>query len=203
MQVPRSWLAALVPTAAFLASCGAAPPVPSAATSAPLAPAAAAAVEPVVAGASAAPSLSPAVCEGPGRRRDFDFWIGAWEVRGAKGAVVGENRIEPIHGGCALLESWASSDGGAGSSWNFYDPVRKKWRQVWLDRTAGIIELEGALVGSAMVLEGTSLQPNGTLGKMRGTWTPLPDGKVRQVFEESSDGATWKITFDGLYSRKP
>lgn len=154
------------------------------------------------AGPAASP-LAPPVCEGAGRRRDFDFWIGDWQVRGVQGKVVGENRIETIHGGCALLESWRAASGSAGSSLNFYDPARKKWRQVWVDRQGGIIDLAGEWVGTAMVLEGTSLQPDGSLGKIRGTWTPTAEGKVRQVFEESSDGATWRVTFDGLYARKP
>jgi hypothetical protein len=34
-------------------------------------------------------------------------------------------------------------------------------------------------------------------------WTPLPDGRVRQHFKESSDGGkTWTDWFDGYYSKK-
>ncbi len=171
----------------LLSACGAAAPAP------PVGPAAPAADT----------QLSPPVCEGTGHRRDFDFWLGDWEVHGAQGKRVGQNRIEAIHGGCALLESWRSVGGGAGSSLNFYDPASQKWRQVWVDRQGGIIDLAGQLEGNAMVLEGTSLQPDGSLRKIRGTWTPQAEGKVRQVFEEAPDGATWQVTFDGLYSRKP
>lgn len=173
----------------FLCACGAAAPA-SAPQTTPAAPA-------------VASPLSPAVCESAGHRRDFDFWLGDWEVHGAQGKLVGENRIEVLHGGCALLESWRSAGGGAGSSLNFYDPASQKWRQVWVDRQGGIIDLAGQLEGKAMVLEGTSLQPDGSLRKIRGTWTPQAEGKVRQVFEEAPDGATWQVTFDGLYSRKP
>ena len=185
-------VAVLLTTVPLVMSCAARqPPAPAAASPGP------------ARSAVAEVALTPAVCEGAGRRREFDFWLGRWEVRGAKGAVVGHNRIEAMHGGCALLESWTSLSGVAGTSLNFFDPVRGKWRQLWLDRTAGLIELEGGLAGAAMVLEGTSLQPDGTLGKMRGTWTPMTEGTVRQVFEESKDGTTWRVTFDGLYSRQP
>jgi hypothetical protein len=35
------------------------------------------------------------------------------------------------------------------------------------------------------------------------TWTPLPDGGLRQLWETSADaGSTWKTVFDGYYSRK-
>jgi hypothetical protein len=33
------------------------------------------------------------------------------------------------------------------------------------------------------------------------TWTPNPDGTVRQHWEQSTDaGATWATIFDGLYA---
>jgi hypothetical protein len=34
------------------------------------------------------------------------------------------------------------------------------------------------------------------------TWTPNPDGTVRQRWDQSTDsGATWTTVFDGLYAR--
>jgi hypothetical protein len=37
----------------------------------------------------------------------------------------------------------------------------------------------------------------------RGLWTPLPDGRVRQFFEQSNDGGeTWVPWFEGFYTRK-
>ncbi|MCJ7591455.1 MAG: hypothetical protein MUO51_08890 [Woeseiaceae bacterium] len=34
-------------------------------------------------------------------------------------------------------------------------------------------------------------------------WTPLPDGRVRQFFEQSDDGGvTWVSWFEGFYTRK-
>ena len=30
---------------------------------------------------------------------------------------------------------------------------------------------------------------------------PNPDGSVRQWFQDSDDGKTWKTTFDGIYVR--
>ena len=53
-----------------------------------------------------------------------------------------------------------------------------------------------------MVLEGPLqyvAQKRVTL--LRGEWTKLPDGRVRQHFTESSDdGKTWTEWFDGYYS---
>ncbi|MCP4663212.1 MAG: hypothetical protein GY856_48085 [bacterium] len=34
------------------------------------------------------------------------------------------------------------------------------------------------------------------------TWSPLGDGRVRQLWESSVDGQGWKVVFDGTYTRK-
>ena len=44
--------------------------------------------------------------------RQFDFWIGRWDVFQPDGKKAGENLIEPILGGCPLLKR---GPGGAGS----------------------------------------------------------------------------------------
>ena len=51
-------------------------------------------------------------CNEP-ERRQFDFWLGAWQVDGAQGPA-GHNRIESIEDGCALLEHWRGATGGSG-----------------------------------------------------------------------------------------
>lgn len=39
--------------------------------------------------------------------------------------------------------------------------------------------------------------------RQRVTWTPQPDGRVRQLWESSSDGSkTRTVVFDGLYARQ-
>ena len=150
--------------------------------------------------APAAPSR-PSACASGAHLRDFDFWLGRWDVTAA-GKLAGHNEITSEYGGCTLIEHWAGASGGAGGSLNFYDPARKKWREVWIDRDGEIIELEGGLVGGAMVLEGPHTHADGSINRMRGTWTPNPDGSVRQLFEESADdGKTWTVSFDGHYAK--
>ncbi len=58
----------------------------------------------------AAPSASlgqsaprAASCPGP-EYRQFDFWVGEWDVALPDGKPAGTNRIAPILGGCALLD---------------------------------------------------------------------------------------------------
>lgn len=131
----------------------------------------------------------------------FDFWVGSWEVRNANGDLVGHNEIERVAGGCALLERWRGANGGDGVSINAFDADRGQWTQRWVGSGA-ILWLEGGLENGAMVLAGTS--PRTTRrGEVldRITWTPLPDGRVRQVWEISPDGGeNWRQAFDGYYS---
>jgi hypothetical protein len=135
--------------------------------------------------------------------RQFDFWVGSWEVFNPAGARVGRNHIRRVENGCALSESWTSARGGTGSSINFYHPGRGKWVQTWFDGNGGVIDLEGELRDGAMHLRGTNFSSDGTHELIRGTWTPLADGRVRQFFEQSRDqGATWYVWFDGYYVRQ-
>ena len=45
--------------------------------------------------------------------------------------------------GCVLLENWTGTSGGTGKSFNYYDPGKKKWIQIWIDSGGGVIQSEG------------------------------------------------------------
>ena len=147
-----------------------------------------------------AQDAKPAPCSAP-EHRQFDFWLGEWEVRGPAGKVAGQNTITSTHGGGVVLENWKGVGGVTGSSFNAYDAERRKWRQTWVDSTGGILDLEGAFADGRMVLARTPASKTDTLNRI--TWQRLPDGRVRQLWETSSDGgATWKTSFDGYYSKR-
>lgn len=134
--------------------------------------------------------------------RQFDFWIGAWTVRNPDGTIIGHNEVTRIARGCGLLENWRGAGGGAGVSVNTYDTARGVWTQRWVG-DGSTLWLEGGLQGDAMVLEGTAPRdtPRGAVLD-RITWTPLPDGRVSQVWELSTDGGTtWTPSFHGIYER--
>jgi hypothetical protein len=156
-------------------------------------------------------SLSPATVQGqqpPAQPcadaafRQFDFWIGEWEVRDASGQTAGRNSIALEQSACVLVERWTSARGGTGMSMNHYDPQAQVWRQHWVGLGI-ILEMSGGMKDGVMVLEGPLqyvAQKRVTL--LRGVWTPLPNGGVRQHFTESSDGGkTWTEWFDGYYSK--
>jgi len=136
-------------------------------------------------------------CQSP-EFRQFDFWIGEWEVSSpALPGSVSRNRISRINDGCTLREEYTTPTGYAGTSLNFYDATRKVWHQTWIDNQGGALYIEGGLVGRSMVLATTTDPQN----IQRITWTPLDDGRVRQHWQASTDGGTtWSDLFDGYYA---
>lgn len=151
--------------------------------------------------AAPAPKALPG-CTAP-EHRQFDFWMGDWVVRDPAGKVVGENHLTSVHKGCALFESWTGSGGFTGSSLSIYDAARRKWHQSWVDIGGSLLLLEGELVDGRMVLAGKSApDAQGATALQRVTWSPLPDGRVRQHWESSADsGKTWTTVFDGYYAK--
>jgi len=133
--------------------------------------------------------------------RQFDFWIGEWNVEAPTSpGVVSHSRITMINDGCTVLEQYSTPTGYAGSSLNFYDSTRKVWHETWIDNQGGALFLEGGLDGKSMVMA-TNTDPQQI---NRITWTPLEDGRVRQHWESTNDaGKTWSAVFDGYYSRVP
>ncbi|HEY2797287.1 MAG TPA: hypothetical protein VGK26_05305 [Thermoanaerobaculia bacterium] len=148
---------------------------------------------------------APEPCASP-EHHQFDFWQGDWEVREA-GKVAGTNRISRVLGGCALREEWAGADGGKGTSLNVYDSALRRWHQTWVDDKGLVLLLEGEWRGGRMVLEGErpTLAAEGAsrTTRERISWTPQNGGRVRQLWESSSDaGKTWQVVFDGIYAPK-
>jgi tetratricopeptide (TPR) repeat protein len=147
--------------------------------------------------------INSAPCEHLPEYRQFDFWIGDWEVFSPQGRKVGTNRIEKMDNGCILLENWVGAGGGPGKSLNYYDHTTKEWVQIWIGGTGVILPARGGIKDGAMYLEGTRYLRDGTTQLYRGTWTPLEDGRVRQFLELSADeGKTWNVWFEGFYARK-
>jgi hypothetical protein len=161
------------------------------------------------AGVSAAPAVAQPPdpqaypCQHQARFRAFDFWLGDWEVRTGDGQLAGHNTIRSAERGCLITEHWTNTSGGTGMSINYLDTIKDKWVQVWLAEGGSQIMISGGMTDQGMNLVGTLHEvSDGSTVPFRGLWTPLPDGRVRQFFEQSNDGgATWVPWFEGFYSR--
>lgn len=136
--------------------------------------------------------------------RQFDFWIGAWDVFDPDGRQIGMNVITMDLNGCVLHESWQSLTSlHRGHSYNIYDRTADGWHQTWVDNTGLLLQLDGELVDGRMVMEGVTRGPDGQETLNRITWTPRDDGTVQQLWEMSDDGGeSWRVAFDGRYVRR-
>ncbi len=150
---------------------------------------------------STAQTSPPNRCAGE-EARQFDFWIGDWDVFEKDGHLAGTNLIVSMYEGCLLHESWKAK-GMVGQSFNRYDAARGLWHQTWVDSTGGFLLIEGKFVNGVMTLSDSSLPGKKDPMKINEiAWTKLPDGSVRQHWRGSKDGgATWLTVFDGKYVR--
>jgi hypothetical protein len=144
--------------------------------------------------------------------RAFDFWLGDWEVYGnleKTGPLYGHNSISKTEQGCLIMEQWQGASGSTGTSMNYYDGIKNQWVQHWVSGDGTVIDYVGGLIDlpgkqQAMQLTGkifyASSKQQPQVRDFRGTWTPLNNGVVQQLFEESIDGgSTWTVWFNGFY----
>ena len=150
---------------------------------------------------ASATAPKPPVCVTP-ENRQFDFWLGDWEVRDPAGKLVGENHITSLHQGCVLFENYRAGK-FSGSSVNAYDAERRKWHQTWVDSSGGVLVIEGGLVDGKMILAGETVDAEILAGNHRsGQFLSECDGRVRQLWETTTDkGKTWTTAFDGYYAK--
>ena len=146
-------------------------------------------------------------CMADPHHREFDFWVGEWEVfpTGVKPAGPGaKSVIQIISGGCAILENWESPNSN-GKSINFIDPVSNKWKQSWSGSYAnGSQEFtNGEYRDSAMHFDFETKDAQGN--KIIGHFIFYNQGpnQVRQFSETSIDGGKiWTTNYDLTYIRK-
>ncbi len=138
--------------------------------------------------------------------RQFDFWVGEWDVKATgneSGPSIGASRIEMVEDGCLILENWTGGGGSTGRSFNFYDRSLKKWRQVWVANSGGALDFTGEYKDNQMRYEGETTGANGQKTLQKLTFFNLGPDRLRQFWEQSADGGkTWSVAFDGTYIRK-
>ncbi|MEN3330774.1 MAG: hypothetical protein V7641_139 [Blastocatellia bacterium] len=143
-------------------------------------------------------------CEALPEHKQFDFWVGVWNVEDTQGNAVAKNIVERLEDGCLLLENWTGLQGGTGKSINFYDATAHKWRQTWVSSTGNVNEYQGEFKDGAIRFEGTlSGRGGNTNALLRLTFFKLGPDKVRQFSESSADGGkTWNVNYDFIYVRQ-
>ena len=139
--------------------------------------------------------------------RQFDFWVGEWDVVTADRAdPAGSSRIELILGDCVIQENWTSGGnaGYEGKSYNIYNPDLHRWEQFWNDNAGGMIHFYGELKSGVMDYWTDEIpQKDGTKLKRHLQFIPSGADKVRQFSQGSTDGGkTWHVEYDFIYQRK-
>jgi hypothetical protein len=130
----------------------------------------------------------------------LDFWLGHWSVRRRDGEPAGTDHVERVLGGYAVLEHWRGVTGDEGKSLFYFDRSAGTWKQVWA--------IEGYVKEKTLVIAEPGrvrfqghAHVDGATFPDRTTLTALPDGEVGQLIEHSlDDGATWKTSFDAVYT---
>lgn len=148
-------------------------------------------------------------CLGDNAYRDFDFWLGTWELTApAGGQVLGSNRITSELDGCVVEEDFIGSRGAQGRSMSVYDAATDEWSQYFFDQFGSHIRLFGGVENGVMDLRGDRLffGSSGTITLVdRIRWTPAADGTVNQFWDISLDqGVTFPIVaFNSTYTLDP
>jgi hypothetical protein len=128
--------------------------------------------------------------------RQFDFWIGSWDVfeRGStqKSAdVVVAADLE----GCVIAEDYQDPSGLRGRSVSSYDSRTRTWQQTWMTNRGQLLVIHGKRRGNVMAFEGW-LHDGDAESLVRATWAPEANG-VRETAQRSADGGkTWTTWFD-------
>ncbi len=148
-----------------------------------------------------------APCDYTAENRQFDFWVGDWDVVSTQGSTpAGLSHIERTIGNCVIWENWISigNPGYTGKSYNIYNANFKRWEQFWVDSQGGMIHFYGNLNNGVMDFYTDEIpQPDGTKLKRHLQFFNLGPDKVRQFSQGSTDGGkTWNVEYDLTYNRK-
>ncbi len=134
--------------------------------------------------------------------RQLDFWVGEWNVFSGK-QKVGESSVQLILKDCVVFENWQGLQGGAGKSFNKYNPVTRQWEQFWVSDGGTTNYFKGSLSDGEMRYVFETPAPSGGTLIRHLTFSRLPDGHVRQFSQASLDaGKTWTTEYDFTYVRK-
>lgn len=117
------------------------------------------------------------------RYRDFDFWLGDWNVVNAAGVVTGAtNRIVKDLDGCALLENWTAPNGTRGRSLNAYNRSDGQWHQMWVAPNAfSPLRIAGVKKDGVLEMAGVRISPAGFSVVDTIRWRAISDDIVNQA----------------------
>jgi hypothetical protein len=149
--------------------------------------------------------------EFPGRpcneplHRQFDFWVGEWNVFNTSNEFIGTNVVTSELDGCLVQEHWIGSNGTRGRSLNTYDSETGQWHQDWASQIpvpsalTGRLRTAGGIVDGTMVLDGVRHATGGFTFLDHWTWSVDAGGNVIQSSLTSIPEFNLEFPFTGVY----
>lgn len=146
-----------------------------------------------------------------GTARDFDFWMGSWDVRNRRlrKRLAGSDDWDEFDATVVarpLLDGMGNEDefrtdyegGFIGMSFRFFDPETKRWSIYWADtRRVGALDppVFGSISGDTGVFEGKDTFEGRPI-LVRFTWSGVTTKTPRweQAFSDD-DGETWETNW--------
>jgi hypothetical protein len=134
---------------------------------------------------------------------DIDFWAGEWAVRRIDGTKDATVNIKLSNAHCYAIEYWNYTKlRGAGHAICVmaYSNQEHNWEYLCGDAQGDRYRFSGgSLIGNELRFGGDDMAPGIT---QRFSYFNLPDGRIRELELESSDGGkTWKTNVDVYWSR--
>lgn len=145
--------------------------------------------------------------------RQFDFWIGQWDITGRyrtsdstwseEGAA--SNIVTVEYNSCVIIENFRSTDFELnGHSVSTYNKNRKIWQQTWVDNSGSYFDFTGGLDSAGQMALYTEREQGGKTIKYRMVFQNIKKNSLFWVWERSGDGGqTWYRMFELNYKRKP
>ena len=147
---------------------------------------------------------SPAPTRSAPEARQFDFWLGRWEVTWGEGKRA-SNHIQAILNGCVILEEFDGAQDAAlkGMSVSAYNPKRRCWQQTWVDDAGNYWAFIGGFQDGQMVLAADDVTAEGKPIKLRMVWYNIAADELDWNWEKSEDaGQTWAVLWQLHYTRR-
>jgi Protein of unknown function (DUF1579) len=144
-------------------------------------------------------------CNSP-ESRQFDFWLGDWDLSYVEDGKRGtsRNHVTKILDGCAVLEEFSGAPGTKldGRSFSTFDQATKKWKQTWVDNTASYLDFTGAMSEGKMILAREAVQKDGRKFHQRMVFQDIRKESLKWLWEKSEDGGkTWTTQWEIDYKR--
>lgn len=145
------------------------------------------------------PTAQPAQAAPADAPRDFDFWLGSWDLTWEPDGR-GTNEITAILDDRVVLEHFDGTPSMAlkGVSMTIWDALIGRWRQTWLDNQGGYLDFVGGMEADRMVMSRQTAE--GVWQRM--VWSEIEADALNWSWERSEDGETWQVVWAIRYVRR-